>query len=134
MVAMKLSEFLLARIDEREASAKEAGDNNSFEYGDDRWCESWLSQGIRHLVRNCDIECFVHEDDGEACGRPHRYAGSFIALWDPAFVLSWCDSMRRVIELTRLDFTLFNEIPSLELRILALPFADHPDYQQEWRP
>ena len=39
-------------------------------------------------------------------------------------LLAECEAKRQLIDLT---------IPHV-LRILALPYADHPDYRQEWRP
>lgn len=42
-------------------------------------CPEYLRAGIRHLQRNCDMECFVHGDDWEACEQPDRYDGERIA-------------------------------------------------------
>jgi len=39
-------------------------------------------------------------------------------------VLAECDAKRQLIELT---------IPYVN-KLLALPYADHPDYRSEWRP
>ena len=55
------------------------------------------------------------------------YAGPHIARWDPARVLAECEAKRQLIErVGNPDWAGF--------RILALPYADHPDYQQEWKP
>lgn len=63
-----------------------------------------------------------------------------------ARVLADVDAKRRIIELhreetlpydvsTRRCYECNNEaIPCPTLRVLALPYADHPDYRKEWRP
>ena len=52
------------------------------------WCPGHLYQGVRHLQRNCDVECPTHEawgedDRSEECIQPGRYAGPYIALMSP---------------------------------------------------
>lgn len=44
-------------------------------------CAEHLRQGIRHLNRNCHIECNVHEDteDTDACKQPERHDGDRMA-------------------------------------------------------
>ena len=66
---------------------------------------------------------------------------------DPARVLAEVDAKRRIIEWhtgQRDDKTPWGkpvvicycgyDLPCSTLRLLALPYADHPDYQDEWRP
>lgn len=53
-----------------EAIKKQLNSLNAFP-----WCERWCFEAIRHLVRNCDIECPEH---GEACFK-FGYDGTFIA-------------------------------------------------------
>ena len=44
------------------------------------FCPSYLQQGIRHLQRNCEVECGLHGDDATAdCGEPGRYDGEAMA-------------------------------------------------------
>lgn len=72
-----------------------------------------------------------------------------IAGYDPARVLREVEARRRVVELCEpplIEVTnpLHGERSFLPgqgapwgepvLRLLALPYADHPDYRQEWRP
>lgn len=138
---MSITEFLLARIAEDEEAAREAGDADSYEGGDTAWCAGWLGTGIRHLVRNVDVECYEsgHEDDPALCGRPARYAGQHIARHDPARVLSECEAKRRIVEDCK-DYLLHDEdgmggeLAERTLSRLALPYADHPDYDSEWTP
>jgi hypothetical protein len=61
----------------------------------------------------------------QAAGPPP--AGS----WDPARVLAECAAKRRIVSFAA-DLT--EEGTDDLLRLLALPYADHPGYRQEWRP
>lgn len=42
-------------------------------------CPEHLRQSIRHVQRNCDIDCNTHEDDPYACKQPDRYDGERMA-------------------------------------------------------
>lgn len=103
-----LTEFLLARIAEDEAVAREAID--------------------------CGPE-WVHE--------AMRYGAN------PARVLAECEAKRRIVEYRyswNLEAERMSEPPfgpifeakvsaaDAVLRALALPYADHPDYDEVWRP
>lgn len=48
--------------------------------------------------------------------------------WHNARVLAEIEAKRRIVEW----FTKPSDL--LILRCLALPYADHPDYRQEWKP
>jgi hypothetical protein len=50
-----------------------------------------------------------------------------IARWDPARVLAECAAKRRIVEM----YAGQHGQPYV-LHFLALPYADHPDYRQEW--
>ena len=98
MAGMELSEFLLARIAEREAWAMREG----------------TLRGYR---------------DGEAGG--------------PALDLGDCEAKRRIVGWHASVAERVDVVPGLEprhnelgmvLRALALPYADHPDYDPEWKP
>lgn len=101
---MTLAEFLLARIAEDEDVAT-----------------NWL----RFEVRD---------------GVPGNYA-------IPDRVRAECEAKRRIIELhsdggkdwngerfVHFCHSCRTPWPCLTLRALALPYADHPDYREEWRP
>ena len=100
-----LTEFLLARIAEDEAVAE---------------------RGRRHNGRG------TFENDNYGC-----------LLVDPARILAECEAKRRIVEDA---IAADDHDPSdayadgyrcaLErvCEILALPYADHPDHRQEWRP
>ena len=55
---------------------------------------------------------------------------------DPARVLADCEAKRRIVKWAK-DWPLRPSRPSDEdtiLGLLALPYAGHPDYREEWRP
>jgi hypothetical protein len=63
-----------------------------------------------------------------------------IARHDPKRVLADVDAKRQIIDehypidpCDAHDANL-STIPCDTLRLLALPYADHPDYREEWRP
>ncbi|WP_225811303.1 DUF6221 family protein [Streptomyces spinosus] len=75
--------------------------------------------------------------------------GVHIARHDPARVLREIDAKRQIIEQHTVSETsefegktdtitycpiCRNDGECPTLRLLALPYADHPDYRQEWRP
>jgi hypothetical protein len=79
----------------------------------------------------------IDDDQREAAqAAPGRSGAASIARWHRARVLAECDAKRRIIELQRND--LRDDPQDWEadevLRLLALPYADHPDYRAEWRP
>ncbi len=81
-------------------------------------------------------------EDEEAA---HRwYAGDGMKVHDgspldPARVLAECEAKRRIVKaMVDHDGYAYGE-PSyydvpLVLELLALPYASHPDYREEWRP
>ena len=80
-------------------------------------------------------------------GEVHGAGGEHIARWDPARGLVECEAKRRIAERYQLAVTRLehgqgdravegiraNESRSA-LKILALPYADHPDYDETWSP
>jgi hypothetical protein len=52
-----------------------------------------------------------------------------------ARVLAECEAKRRIVEACA-DVLAYDAeaLPQDVLRLLALPYADHPDYRQEWKP
>ena len=67
-----------------------------------------------------------------------------IARWDPARVLAECEAKRRIVEVHLSGEAWCDHCSGGEhrgnpdacptLRLLALPYADHPDYDETWRP
>lgn len=114
---MTLTEFLLARFAEDEAKIRALGD----EPGRVWWhvTNEWLP--------------------------PVSDAAAFAARFHPSRMLAECEAKRRIVE----DFVVLHDDyqvtrdPSTESRRLqaqisiaqlAAVYADHPDYEEEWRP
>ena len=119
-----LGEFLMTRIAEDEAVARAA------HYEGQRW---YAEEEIVDRWPECD------------CGTPVMTANRkdearFVADWHPARILAECDAKRRIVaEHAPIDpcdahDASFETMPCDTLRFLALPYADHPDYRDEWRP
>jgi hypothetical protein len=52
-------------------------------------------------------------------------------------VILECDAKRRIVERWQLgegDPEDHHPVPDEVLQLLALPYADHPGYREEWRP
>lgn len=143
-----LTEFLLARISEDEAVARAAidpdrpgthwhwvrtsddvpvddpasDDVDEFTYGLRTVEEFPTTSGVGDLPAFVTNGLFPSESLG------HRH----IARHDPARVLAECEATRRIVEwATTEGHEQWGVGPVLNL--LALPYADHPDYRAEWR-
>jgi hypothetical protein len=128
-----ISDFLLARIAEDEATAKAAA----------------AGEALLTSLRSIKASAWV--PDGEI---------THIVRWDPARVLAECEAKRRLVELHAIQVerdrqSPFDPATGAErsewavdlycdvcgwvsvacdtLHALASVYADHPDYQQEWR-
>ena len=117
--------FLRAQLDEDERVAREAGSRSlTWPVGG-----TWYLEGVEHNVVG-DEEAFCH---------PHNV--EHIARQDPARVLADVDAKRRILDehepgsdpCDAHDASL-RTIECDTIRLLALPYADHPDYREEWRP
>lgn len=104
---MTLTEFLLARIAEDEAAASYASTRGDFDWEQD--AGGWWLGFYDHYRRH-----------------------------DPVRVLAECEAKRRIVEVhahnARWDDTNVGDWARATLELLALPYADHPDYREEWRP
>jgi hypothetical protein len=134
---MDLTEFLLALIAEDEAAAVAASaddDNTAETLGEDgRWTASYRYVEGRNMT--------IYDEGGHS-----EEQAQHIARWDPARVLAECEAKRRIVELHSDHLHrqgdcetcdgggryLVGDCPTI--RALALPYADHPDYQEGWRP
>jgi hypothetical protein len=110
-----LTEFLLARIAEDKAVAQAAYDDLNYDGDGTRWT---TSSGYEHNILSGVLAVF------ERSMSPER-------------VLAECESKRRIITL---GICLACEVEyqpcdhkERTLRLLAMPYADHPDFQPEWR-
>jgi hypothetical protein len=115
-----LADFLLARISEDEAVARAA-----FRLVGEREVGGWYWSNAGDAV-------FVDDTEHVVAGGPwqqlmHQPFAHHIARWDPERVLGECAAKRRVVEHEQ-------GRPTTVLRHLALVYAGHPDYREDWRP
>jgi hypothetical protein len=124
-----LTDFLLARIKEDEAAARAAG------------VGAWEA-GERCVWRESPIATLDIVTDGAAGdgGVETPEIADHIARHDPARVLAECEAKRRIVEYghraaleTEDRFAIYGLAIADVLRALAQPYADHPDWREEWR-
>jgi uncharacterized membrane protein len=128
---MTLTDFLLARIAEDEAAARPGAQAS---------ISDWEAEG-------CAVVCLtatIAEDVNFGLA-PH------IANWEPARVLADCEAKRRIMELRDLVDQEIRRVSAADheratdarntrlgldmaIKALALPYADHPEFREEWRP
>lgn len=132
-----LAGFLRARLDEDEQAARDAATST---------CERWKASGGSVVGTTSDHpgEVAIGPWSGELGA-----AGIHIARHDPKRVLAEVDTRRRILDRYisavadsvedadgYYDETRFEDARQLYpvLRLLALPYAAHPDYRPEWAP
>jgi hypothetical protein len=136
---MELMDFLIMRIAEDEEWARAAIQHvGNVEYSS--WSVS-VDGNVVHARRGSPVA--VGPWDGGIDGAQH------IARWDPVRVLRECEAKQKLVDRTanaqlralkaeegqgRRLLTLRASTLEGALRVLALPYADHPDYVDEWRP
>jgi hypothetical protein len=124
-----LIEFLLARLGEDEEMASSA---------------AGLGASRRHWTREY-VSCIVDTTDGGLIvygeGTPTSAQADHIALHDPDRALAEIDAKRRIIDLIVLNTDgkpLYRdsavELWEDALKLLALPYTDHPSFREDWRP
>ena len=111
-MTLTLTDFLLARIAEDEAAAGES-----------------LRATRREAVS-------LRPTDGQATTSALSYM-EFIVRWPPARVLAECEAKRAVVGLHPemlgwCQGCAHESYPCRTLLALALPYADHPDYDPSW--
>lgn len=139
---MTLTEFLLARIAEDEEVAQWAA-------SDRRWDYNIHNESLYEVYAGTD-RCPEHDIEGspndcddnpiarlEADFTYERTAliGFHIARHDPARVLAECAAKRRIVDRIEWAARVGSLTDSLLLvaQCLAHPYADHPDFDPEWR-
>lgn len=139
---MTLTDFLLARIAEDEVGAREASPSPWSYPG----IESVSGGMIYDKTRTIGSVYYEQPDDHDGSIVRHMLApeadanGAHIARHDPARVLAECEAKRRIVEQASEDHAEGGGITSAEIALqhilcaLALPYADHPDYREEWKP
>lgn len=127
---MDLVQFLRDRLDEDEQAAR-------------RVKSSWRQVGETGVI--------VASDGGHAeeCANGNWTGiAEHIVRHDPARVLAEVDAKRALLDLHGPGEFEYSDVdvcmvcdqqdpepyPCRTVRLLALPYADHPDYRDEWRP
>lgn len=143
---MSLPEFLLGRIAEDEAVARAAGiPEHTGAHKPHPELMRWRYNGEDEVEVDYDdpypypekfyVTC-DHEGLIPAVDPPQ---GSHIARFDPERILIECEAKRLTVGLLQADSTdpgnaMRREWAAEILRALAVVYADHPDYREEWRP
>lgn len=130
-------EFLAARLNEDEQAAMAASLK-----GHKTWRTEYGELGDYQIVDDADR--LIVEELVNMTGQAEH-----IALNDPASVLRDVEAKRQIIQAHPMEHSKVSDFtdcaacldadsylgyPCLTVRLLALPFADHPDYREEWRP
>jgi hypothetical protein len=128
---MDVTEFLLARIAEDEATARGAinggGDAGPWLVGADTAPHLSPTTVFRpsdwrgHIVHACDTELAENPLD----------VARHIARWDPARVLAECAAKRRLLRDEPCADWSYGQ-PCDHVRAVAAVYADHPDYDPAW--
>lgn len=122
---MTLAGFVLARITEDEARAREATPG------------PWRYNPLKEWFKEPDKLRAARAGLPVPGGEEFVAAVDFIARWNPARVLAECEAKRRIIvwhgDRNDCWFNSHGD-PCDHLTALARPYADHPDYRPEWDP
>jgi hypothetical protein len=157
-VTMTLTEFLLARIAEDEAAARGA----CVMYRPVGEHQNLAGEWVPIIPVGSDDRAQAERAAGFYRERGARNV-EVVVFYDPARVLAECEAKRRIVELhshtssaVEVVGTLSGGEPFVDayevarcsacgtaprgnsacmtVRLLALPYADHPDYRAEWKP
>ena len=125
-----LTEFLMARIAEDEAAARDGGADAMTGH---RWkhlpeaayneIQSTVLANSRRVLAECEAKRRIVEEYGEL-------RSTVMAYRSPR----WQDAMNEQDKQERSKAGARHAVAERFLRILALPYADHQDYRDEWRP
>jgi Family of unknown function (DUF6221) len=130
-----LARFLLARIAEDKEAARLAVEGRWVRWRDQEHIPGWdgfvvIGDDAAEGAECNPVARVYTQDDAE-----------HIMRWNPERVLAECDAKRRIVEgCTELRRALDRDgVPTSFddediLGLLALPYADHPDYLPEWEP
>lgn len=131
---MDLPEFLLARIADDEAVARAANGR-----------VAWLTLRKPDGSMRYTTVAHQHHDDHYWIADGHAIDAQTVdVFYDSARVLAECEAKRRIVEEYQ-QAAGDEEMPAewndgyvcgqeFVLKLLTLPYADHPDYDEAWRP
>ena len=112
-----LAEFLLARIDEDEADARE---ELPMPFVDSDFCLTWRPARV---LAECEAKRRIVE-------QYEFHRDQVVAYRNPR----WKDAMNEDDKQRWRQAEARHRVAEDFARLLALPYADHPDYRDEWRP
>jgi hypothetical protein len=130
---MTLTEFLLARIAEDEAVAEHTGGSQK------RWeKEPYPGGDYGYRMR---FPSSTHISDwSRDVGSGYFPVTEHIARHDPARVLAECEAKRRIVEELcyvggpgEPEWVPYDLDSQSILQLLAAPYANHPDFDEDWR-
>lgn len=148
-MADDLVKFLRARLEDIERKALAATTGPWRHNPSTHWRKpgtSWFEEAVFAGPAGAEAICVA--GTGESDDPQSMADAEHIAENDPARVLAEVDAKRRIISQhipvgygnvclsychTRLPMQQ-QDWPCLTLRLVALPYADHPDYRPEWAP
>lgn len=116
--------FVRARLDDDEAAAHDA------------WPSPWLLDDEEYGIVSPEEDSAVDIASAIVCSsNQQRATNRHIARHQPARLLADVEAKRRILAACQHHespdtFDLIDDV----LRLLAVPYADHSDYQEEWRP
>lgn len=125
---LTLADFIRARLDEDEAAARGAHR------------DSLDDDGQAHATWTEASTAVMWGDVTGVDGLEPDYLAAHIARHDPARVLAEVAAKRELVEalvdIETVEAERPDQVASLRwaVRLLALPFVDHPDYDERWRP
>ncbi|MDQ0758682.1 DUF6221 family protein [Streptomyces canus] len=114
-----LVEFLRARLDEDEATALEAPKG------------PWHIGNAIDPTEPCDLRTFP--DVRMVADGLNWLVAEHIARHNPARILVEVEAKRRIVD-DAWGGPDHQDMWEHHIRLLALPYASHPDYREEWKP
>lgn len=150
---MTIVEFIKARLDEDETTARAASVGGAWRYDDGDSVGAWTLYDEQWAIAS--LTTYRHETYDYATQMPAfrhpRYVdadanGEHIARHDPARVLHEVEAKRAIVDLyERVERDSWGTEDNREpfigeqylrdvLLLLALPYSDHPDYDPTWSP
>ncbi len=97
---------------------------------------------MNHLIQF--LLARIAEDEGDAAieavlrSDDPYWASGEASVWErrmtPARVLVECEAKRGIVADVASGYGPGSDVVPMPLALLALPYADHPDYRDEWRP
>ncbi|MBH5334630.1 hypothetical protein IHE55_07365 [Streptomyces pactum] len=150
-MAADLLTFLHARYDEDEAAARSAGGIVEWHVPARR---AVMAEGFGEAEPyDASLRTLLERDDslmpfGCVAVTDHDADARFIARFDPARVVAEVEAKRALLRMyeqpersdalpesvNRFTASTQRQVLDAVFRRLALPYAGHPDYREEWRP